>query len=107
MVRETHMTVTLIELSEAWESLLDLEGISLESGYRIRRLIDRAQPLAEKMFLKTVKGREMVVQCWEKTRVLRDQLESGGEPLYAALTELERLYEELLKKAYEFRVKAG
>jgi hypothetical protein len=107
MVGETHIEVTLIELSHAWESLLDLEGISSESGYRIRRLIDRAQPLADKMFLKTVKGREMILQCWEKTRVLRGQLESRGERLYSALTELERLYEELLKRAYEFRIKAG
>lgn len=107
MIGETRTEVTLIELSRDWESLLDLEGISSESGYRIRRLIDRAQPLADKMFLKTVKGREMVLQCSEKTRALRGQLESGSERLYSALTELERLYEELLKRAYEFRVKAG
>lgn len=107
MVGEPHIEVTLIELSRDWESLLDLDGISSESGYRIRRLINRAQPLADKMFLKTVKGREMILQCSEKTRVLRNQLESRGERLFSALTELERLYEELVKRTYEFRIKAG
>ena len=107
MVGETHVEVTLIELARAWEGLLDLEGVSSEPCYRIRKLIDRSQPLAEKMFLKTVKGREMIFQCSEKTRLLRDRLKSQDEGSYRVLTELERSYEDLLKRAYEFRIKAG
>ncbi len=107
MDREPHVTITLMELSRAWESLLDLGGISSELSYRIRRLIDRAHPLADKMFLKTIKGREMILQCWEETCAFRNQLESQDARLYEVLTDLEKSYEELIKRTYEFRVKAG
>jgi hypothetical protein len=99
--------VTIPRLTLGWKSLLHLDGISAESKYRISRLIERAVPLAGKMFVKTIKGKEMMKQCAEKTRVVRDQIESRGEHIYAALTELEKVYEEFLKLVYEFRVKAG
>jgi hypothetical protein len=98
---------TIVNLTCGWENLLDLEGISGESEYRIRRLIERAVPLSGKMFVKTVKGKEMIAQCAEKTRVVQEELESRSAYVYAAITELERAYEELLKQVYEFRVKAG
>jgi hypothetical protein len=98
---------TIVTLTLGWESLLNLEGISGESEYRIRRLIERAVPLSGKIFVKTVKGKEMIAQCAEKTRVVRDQLESRSARVYEAMTELEKTYEELLKQVYEFRVKAG
>ena len=107
MESESPADVTLPELSRGWESLLDLEGVSAESKYRIRRLIGRARPLADKMFLKTVKGRETLRQCAELTDQVRAQLESEGRHLYEALTQLEKTFEDLLRKTYEFRVKAG
>jgi hypothetical protein len=107
MESEPPRQVTLLELSRSWESLLQVERMSAESEYRIRRLIDRALPLADKMFLKTLKGREMMWQCAEQTLLVRNELESGGVRLYEALTELEKTYDDLLKKAYEFRIKAG
>jgi hypothetical protein len=107
MESEPPRQVTLRELSRTWESLLQVERMSAESEYRIRRLIDRALPLADKMFLKTLKGREMMLQCAEQTLLVRNELESRGVRLYEALTELEKTYEDLLKKAYEFRIKAG
>jgi DnaJ-domain-containing protein 1 len=107
MESEPRGEVTLAELSSGWESLLQVQNMSQESAYRIRRLIDRALPLADKMFLKTIKGREMLIQCAQQTVRLRDELESHGERLHKAMTELEKTYEDLLKKTHEFRVKAG
>jgi hypothetical protein len=107
MESEPLRQVTLRELSRGWEQLLQVEMMPAELEYRIRRLIDRAPPLADKMFLKTLKGREMILQCAEQTLVVRTELESGGVRIYEALTELEKTYEDLLKKTYEFRVKAG
>lgn|GEM_PF-1161755 len=107
MEREHPREVTLLDLSRGWESLLTLEDVSPESEYRIRKLISRGGPLADKMFLKTMKGREMMAECSEKTRLVRDQLLTRAEGLYRALTELERAYDELIRKAYEFRIKAG
>jgi hypothetical protein len=98
---------TLIDLAAGWENLLNLDGISAESEYRIRKLIERALPLTGKIFVKTVKGKEMMAQCAEKTRLVRDQLESRDARVYTALTDLEKTYEEFLKQVYEFRVKAG
>ncbi len=97
----------LAELSRGWESLLQAQCLSAESAYRIRKLLDRALPLADKTFLKTIRGREMILQCTEQTRLLHIELESRGERLYEVLTDLEKTYEDLLKKAYEFRIKAG
>ncbi len=106
MERDT-AEVTIVNLTLGWKSLLDLEGISAESEYRIRKLIERAMPLAGKIFVKTIKGKEMMAQCARKTRVVQDQIEARSTRVYAALTELEREYEEFLKQVYEFRVKAG
>jgi hypothetical protein len=107
MKKEQPAKATLLDLSRDWQQLLDLDGISTESEYRIRKLIDRAGPLADKMFIKTVKARELMQECAEKTRLVHDHLVSRGELLYDALTDLERVYEDLLKRTYEFRVKAG
>jgi hypothetical protein len=99
--------VTLPELVRYWRNLLDSEDVPPESEYRIRKLIDRSGPLVEKIFLKTARGREMVSECAEQTRLFRSHLGFGDERLYRALTELEMTYQDLLKTAYEFRVKAG
>jgi len=107
MEKKAPTQVTLPELVRYWKNLLDSEDVPPESEYRIRKLIDRAGPLVGKIFLKTARGREMVSECAEKTRLFRGQLGSGDERLYRVLTELETTYQDLLKTAYEFRVKAG
>jgi hypothetical protein len=107
MKNEPPKQVTLPELSSGWEKLLQEETMPSELSYRIHRLIDRSLALTDKMFLKTLKGREMIWQCAEQTLLVRNELESGGNRLYETLTELEKIYEDLLKKTYQFRVKAG
>jgi len=107
MTKKTPAHLTFRELVRYWTNLLESDDIPPEPEYRIRKLIDRSGPLAEKIFLKTARGREMISECAEKTRLFQGQLESGDDRLYKALTELETTYYDLLKTAYEFRVKAG
>lgn len=96
-----------LELRRAWEDLLEQTELSPEVAYRIRKMIDRMTPLLEKTYLKTVKGQEMVLQCAEKTRRIQHQLNSNKEDVYFSLTDLEKTYEDLLKRTYEFRIIAG
>lgn len=83
------------------------EAIAPEAAYRIRKLLERTFPLTNKLFVKTLKGKEMITHCVRKTLVVRSHLTDPDDHLYRLLTDLEKSYESLLKKTYEFRVKAG
>lgn len=100
-------TASLHDFLDSLEKLLRSEHISSEAEYRIRKLFQRSVPLADKMFLKTVKGGELLRECRQKAIDLRQHVDSGTDDMYRLLTELERAYEELVQKTYEFRVKAG
>jgi len=99
--------VRVQELQNIWESMVQMERLHPELGYRIEKLIHRIVPLADKVFLKTVKAHELLMECREKTAVLRNQIENDGNNSFLVLTNLEKTFEVLLTKTYEFRVKAG
>ncbi|MEW6349429.1 MAG: hypothetical protein AB1646_10235 [Thermodesulfobacteriota bacterium] len=103
----TNNTHTALELCQLLECLLAREALSQEGDYRIRRLIRRTRSLRDKMFLKTVKGRELVLLCIELTRALDDHVRSSRQGFYRQLTALEDAFHDLLRKTVEFRVKAG
>lgn len=102
-----HSRISALELNRLLEGLLDSGAASPEAEYRIRKLMSRTMALADKMFVKTVKGQELIAECMDQARLLQNHVGSGGQSLYRRLTELENIYEELLKKTYEFRIKAG
>ena len=95
------------QLCQRWEEMLDAGALGEEAEYRVRKLLDRAEPIQGKAFLQTVKGQEMTGQCLEMTRALRGSLQRDTDVPWAGLTELEVLFEELLKTAYAFRVRTG
>jgi hypothetical protein len=107
MKRTGNGKVLAEELRHTWQDILEQRSLSQEVEYRIRKMMDRMTPLLGKMYLKTVKGREFILQCAEKTGRLLDHLDSNDEQLYYILTDLEKTYEDLLKRTYEFRIKAG
>jgi len=88
-------------------ALMARPGIPAEAAYRIRKMMDRVAPVADKVYLKTLKGGEMLLQCTEKAGIIGEHLNGDEDLLYLLLTDLETTCEELLKGVYEFRIKAG
>jgi len=107
MDSRTSGKVSALELCSLWESILKEDGLSTEVRYRFRKLIDRTRPMVDKMFVKTLKGREMIVECANITRTVQDHVRFDQDRLYILLTHLETVYEDFLTRTYEFRVKAG
>lgn len=99
--------IQVLELQDIWESMVQMKHLHPEIAYRIEKLIHRIAPLADKVFLKTVKARELLVECREKTAALQNQIESGGNNAFYLLTNIEKTFEDLLRKTYDFRIKAG
>ena len=107
MHEQQEFLISVRNLRRDWEGLMESALLSEEATYRISKLIERSLSIEGKMFLKTLKGQDLIVQCAERTRALREELTMPGDTVYKGLTELEECYEELLRKTSEFRVKAG
>ena len=95
------------ELQNLWESMVKVKRLHPEIAYRIEKLAHRIAPLADKIFLKTVRAHQLLMECREKTVLLQNQVESHGNNTFHILTNLEKTFEYLLTKTYEFRIKAG
>lgn len=95
------------EFYAACQEILDRPGLPAELAYRMQRIINRFLPVADKMYLKTIKGVQTVSLCTRQARTITDHLPAGGDLLYRRVTDLENTLEGLLKAAYEFRIKAG
>ena len=89
------------------ETILAQDGLSPEVAYRLGKISQGLLPLVDRLYLKTLKGQELLRECLEKTAALQDRLQAPAPSLYVLLTNLETTYEDLLQKIYEFRVKAG
>lgn len=88
-------------------AMVRMRHLHPEIAYRMEKLAHRMAPLADKVFLKTVKARLLLVDCRDMTAALQDQIYSGGNNAFHVLTNLEKTFEYLLTKTYEFRIKAG
>lgn len=95
------------ELRDIWESMVKGKRLHPEIAYRIEKLVHRFAPLTDKIFLKTVRAYQLLMECREKTVELQNQIESHGNNTFQILTDLEKTFEYLLTKTYEFRIKAG
>jgi len=95
------------DLIRRWENLLADNRHSPEIEYRLYKMILHLHPLADRIYMKTVHARELILQCIAKTDTLRQELRRKGPSRFVYLTDIERTFEIILKKTYEFRVKAG
>jgi hypothetical protein len=95
------------ELRLTWKNMAQAAGLHPEIAYRVAKLSERIAPLVDKAFLKTIKAGELLLECREKTAGFQQHLKEGGEKTYHLLTDLERTFEDLAKRTYEFRIKAG
>ncbi len=95
------------ELQDIWDGVSQTEGLHSEIKYRLQKLSCRLTPLMDKMYLKTVKAGETLAECKEMTVSLQEHINAQGDEAFYILTNLEQTFENLLRKTYEFRVKAG
>ncbi len=101
----------LYELHDFWLEMAATRPCSLEVDYRLRKMARRLAHMADMMFIKTSKAQEMLSQCRDLSQRLQENLDNMDQEesrdLYRILTVLEVLFEDLLTRTYEFRVKAG
>lgn len=97
----------LEEFRRASEALLACPGLSPEISYRIKKILDRVIPIGDSTYLKTVKGAEILSLCTEKLGFVAHQLGADEDLVYRLLTDFEESCEGLLRRCYEFRIKAG
>lgn len=95
------------ELCRAWQNLLNRGELSPELEYRIQKMLDRMNPIMNKIYLKTAKGQAVLLQCLQKTQTLQDEVEAKGTRVFHVVTDLEKVFEDLLKTTYAFRVRGG
>ncbi len=95
------------ELRMTWMDMVRAADLHPEIAYRVERLSHRIDPLVDKAYLKTIKAGKLLMECKGKTNDIRQHLKDGGERIYHLLTDLERTFEDLVKRTYEFRIKAG
>ncbi len=97
----------LHQLLATWEDLLArLEPVS-EVAYRLTRLHQTLAPLADRLYLKTIRGRELLQDCQSQTEALGSRLAAPDLGFYRRLTALEDTVALLQREIHEFRVKAG
>ncbi|MDR3569986.1 MAG: hypothetical protein P4L43_18340 [Syntrophobacteraceae bacterium] len=101
-----NLSPSIVAFHGACERLVDRSGLSPEWTYRIRKIMGSIDALEDKVYLKTLKGKETLLQCIEKANFLKDHSDSSDFS-YRLLTDLEMTCEELLVQCYQFRIKAG
>jgi hypothetical protein len=95
------------QLQTLWGDMARDQDLHPEIRYRIRKMSSRLAPLTEKIFFKTVRAGEMLRECREWTVDLNAKIDSRTNETFFLLTRLERTFENLLRKTYAFRIKAG
>lgn len=97
----------LQELLAAWDDLQRRLDPASEVAYRFHRLSQTLAPLADRLYLKTVKGRELLWDCQRQTATLKEHLATLEPDFFRRLTALEDAVARLQREVHEFRVKAG
>jgi hypothetical protein len=87
--------------------VLGHEACRDEIRYRVQKLRNCLAIAEDKFFLKTPKAREQLRICIDIADRLSLVIGSGDHNEFAIITALEMTFNDLLKKTYEFRVKAG
>ncbi|MGC9196616.1 MAG: hypothetical protein ACP5IL_14365 [Syntrophobacteraceae bacterium] len=98
--------LSIVEFQNACAKLVDRPGLAPEWTYRITKVIDSMAALEDKVFLKTLKGQETLLECIRKAIFLKEHSYSN-DLSYLLLTDLEMTCEELLVQCCQFRIKAG
>lgn len=95
------------QLHLQWEIILQTIELPAEIIYRVDKLIQRLNAISGKMFLKTVKARQMLFDCQQISKQLTYCVSPPDSRTYYLLTTLETHFDQLVKKTHAFRIKAG
>ena len=94
-------------LSSIWQDIVTNGTRSRETIYRMQKLTLRLDTVVDKIYIKTVKARDLLLECLQLTEQFQIELDRHASTDFKLLTRLERCVDELVCKTYEFRVKAG
>lgn len=94
-------------LNSIWREIVAKGEPTREIHYRMQKLSLRLDVVVDKIFIKTVKARDMLIECIQLTEQFQAKLDRHAGTDFRLLTRLERCMDELIRKTYEFRVKAG
>lgn len=94
-------------LNKIWRDIIANGEPNREAGYRMQKLSTRLAAVVDKIFIKTVKARDLLLECLQLTEQFQSELDRNASTNYELLTRLERCVDDLVRKTYEFRVKAG
>jgi hypothetical protein len=97
----------LVRLDSSWRSIVAANRLTGEFVYRIEKLLLRLDVVADKIFIKTVKAHEILLECVQLTEQFKSELNKRHDSALLLLTRLESCIDDLVKKTHEFRIKAG
>jgi hypothetical protein len=95
------------ELGDVWRKVAANEGLTVEFSYRLNKLSQRFDSIADKIFMKTVKAHDILSQCAQLTGQFTSELDISHDVALRLLTQIEGHMDHLEKDTYEFRIKAG
>ncbi len=94
-------------LESIWHEIAAANGIAREFVYRFEKLALTLDAIADKLFIKTVKAHQILLESEQLTEQFKSELGKHHHRSLVLLTRLESLIDGLAKETYEFRIKAG
>jgi hypothetical protein len=95
------------ELGSVWRNIAATKGLTVEFSYRVDKLSQRIDSIADKIFMKTVKAHDILTECAQLTGQFKSELDQSHDMALRLLTQIEGLVDRLVKDTHEFRIKAG
>jgi hypothetical protein len=94
-------------LDSVWRDMIATNGLTEELAYRLEKLILRLDSIADKIFIKTVKAKDILLECEKLSEKFKSELSKPKNKTLMLLTRIEVQVEDLVKKTHAFRIKAG
>lgn len=94
-------------LDTVWRDMIANNGLTEELAYRLEKLILRLDSIADKIFIKTVKAQDILLECEQLSERFKSGLNKQQNDTLILLTRIEDQVEDLVKKTHAFRIKAG
>jgi hypothetical protein len=98
---------TITHLNLIWRKIINTGTPSGEIVYRLDKLILKLDVIADKIFVKTVKADHILLNCLQLTEQFQSKINTHRRAALLELTRLEACVDSLVRKAHDFRIKAG